>query len=138
MFSKEDAEVSNMSQLKNIRTDKKSILKNSLHSSVYFFSLAFWDMTLASVSDLFTLATKPLSWDMRVAQDLVKQTELVESPSLKVFKTWRRKATDYLIQSWQQSCFKGEAGLDDLQKSLLIRTSLKMRHQDSTVVFPSQ
>jgi len=40
---------------------------------MYFFSVAFWDMTLASVCDLCTLATKPLSWDVRVARDLVKQ-----------------------------------------------------------------
>lgn len=127
-----------MSHLKNIRTNKKSILAKNCHSSVYFFSLAFWVMTLAFISDLCTLATKSLSWDVRVAQDLVKETGLVESPSLKDFKTWQKKATDHLIQSCQQSCFERKAGLDDLQNSLLIRTSLKMRHQDSTLVFPSQ
>lgn len=84
---------------------------------MYFFSLEFCDMTLASVSDLCTLATKPLSWDARVVQNLVKQIGLVESPSFKVFKTWQKKVTAYLIQSWQQSCCKAEARLDDLQKT---------------------
>lgn len=83
---KQDTEVSDLSHLKNNRTDQKSTPTKSFHSSMCFFSLTLWDITLASVSDLCTLAMKPLCWEGSLALNLVNQTRVVESLSLKVFQ----------------------------------------------------
>lgn len=86
----------------------------SLFHSSFPYHFGIW---LASVPDPCMLATIALDWEGSVAGDLVNQTVVMESSSLKVFKTWQKKATAHFIQSWQQSCFKWQSGLKDLHKS---------------------